>query len=99
MPTPHVLSNANSSSLLSFLDLSFNQLNSSIIFPWLLKFINSLVVLDLRFNELQGSIPKAFGDMVALVDVDLSFNNLEGMMPQTLENLHNLQVLDCQTIK
>jgi EIX receptor 1/2 len=93
MPTPHVLSNANSSSPLSFLDLSFNQLNSS-IFPWLLKFTNSLVVLDLRFNELQGSIPKAFGDMVALVDVYLSFNNLEGVMPQTLENLHNLQVLD-----
>ncbi|XP_059462376.1 receptor-like protein EIX2 [Corylus avellana] len=73
--------------------LEISHLNSS-IFPWLLKFTNSLVVLDLRFNELQGSIPKAFGDMVALVDVDLSFNNLEGMMPQTLENLHNLQVLD-----
>jgi EIX receptor 1/2 len=93
MPLPYALSNANSSSPLSFLDLSFNQLNSS-IFSWLLKYTNSLVVLDLSYNELQGSIPKSFGDMVALVDADLSFNKLEGVMPQTLENLHNLQVLD-----
>jgi EIX receptor 1/2 len=93
MPIPPVLFNASSSSPLSILDLSSNQLNSS-IFPWLFKYANSLVILHLQNNKLEGSIPKAFGNMVALVDVDLSDNNLEGVMPQTLENLHNLQVLD-----
>jgi EIX receptor 1/2 len=82
----HVLSNATSSSPLSILDLSSNHLNSS-IFPWLFKYANSLVVLHLGRNKLEGSIPKAFGNMVALVDLDLSFNNLEGMTPQTLENV------------
>jgi EIX receptor 1/2 len=86
MPISHVLSNATSSSPLSILDLSSNHLNSS-IFPWLFKYANSLVVLHLGRNKLEGSIPKAFGNMVALVDLDLSFNNLEGMTPQTLENV------------
>lgn len=80
MPVPPLLSNANSSSPLSFLDLSYNHLNSS-IFPWLFKYTNSLVHLDLHLNEIEGLIPKAFGNMVALVYLDLSSNNLEGAIP------------------
>ncbi|KAE8077810.1 hypothetical protein FH972_016336 [Carpinus fangiana] len=91
MPLPPMLSNANSSSPLSFLDLSYNHLNSS-VFPWLFKYTSSLVFLELSFNNLEGSIPRAFGNMVALVHLDLSSNKLDGAIPQTLENLHDLQV-------
>ncbi|XP_059461439.1 receptor-like protein EIX2 [Corylus avellana] len=77
MPIPPVLVNANSSSPLSFLDLSWNHLNSS-VFPWLFKYTNSLVFLNLGVNNL-GSIPRAFGNMVALVHLDLSGNNLESI--------------------
>ncbi|KAE7996105.1 hypothetical protein FH972_000853 [Carpinus fangiana] len=93
MPLPPMLSNANSSSPLSLVDLSSNNLNSS-VFPWLFKYTNSLVFLDLSYNNLEGSIPRAFGNMAALVHLDLSSNKLDGAIPQTLENLHNLQVLD-----
>jgi EIX receptor 1/2 len=86
MPIPPVLFNASSSSPLSILDLSWNQLNSS-IFPWLFKYANNLVVLHLRHNMLEGSIPEAFGNMVALVDVDLSWNNLEGSIPKAFGNM------------
>jgi EIX receptor 1/2 len=81
MPVPPVLSNAiNSSSPLSFLDLSSNHLNSS-VFPWLFKYCNSLVHLDLSHNEIEGLLPKAFENMVALVHINLSFNKLEGAIP------------------
>jgi hypothetical protein len=86
MLVPPTFINANCSSPLSLLDLSSNQLNSS-IFPWLFKYTNSLVHLDLRFNKIQGPIPKALGNMVALVHLDLSFNNLEGSIPKALGNM------------
>ncbi|XP_059431584.1 receptor-like protein EIX2 [Corylus avellana] len=66
-----VLSNANSSSPLSFLSLFGNNLNSSVC-PWLYRYTNSLVVLDISGNNLEGLIPKNFGNMVALVCLDLS---------------------------
>jgi len=81
MPVPPVLSNAiNSSSPLSFLDLSNNNLNSS-IFPWVFKYNNSLSHLDLSSNVLEGSILEVFGNMVTLVHLDLSSNNLQGTIP------------------
>jgi EIX receptor 1/2 len=61
MPISFILSNINSSSQLSIIDLSINNLNSS-VFSWLFKYINSLLVLYLNDNTLKGSIPKAFGD-------------------------------------
>jgi EIX receptor 1/2 len=91
---PLVPSNiANSSSPLSFIDLSSNHLNSS-VFPWLYRYNSSLVALDLTDNKLEGSIPEAFGNyMGALVHLVLSSNNLNGVIPHTLKNLHSLQVL------
>jgi EIX receptor 1/2 len=110
MLVPPTLINTNCSSPLSLLDLSSNQLNSS-IFPWLFKYTNSLVHLDLRFNKIQGpipkalgnmvalvhldrSIPKALGNMVALVHLDLSDNYLEGSIPKALGNMVALVHLD-----
>jgi EIX receptor 1/2 len=86
MPVPPTLINANCSSPLSFLDLSYNQLNSS-IFPWLFKYTNSLVHLDLHTNRIQGPIPKALGNMVALVHLDLSSNILNGSIPKALGDM------------
>jgi EIX receptor 1/2 len=98
MPLPPMLSNANSSSPLSFLDLSVNQLNSS-VFPWLFKYTNSLVFLDLSSNNLEGSIPIAFGNMVALVHLDLWYNNLEGSIPRAFGNMVALVHLDLSSNK
>ena len=60
MPVTHVLSNANSSSPLLFLSLSSNYLNFS-IFPWLFKYTDSLVDLDLSSTQLEGFIQKSLG--------------------------------------
>ncbi|XP_059460339.1 receptor-like protein EIX2 [Corylus avellana] len=88
LPVPPTLINANCSSPLSFLDLSFNQFNSS-IFPWLFKYYNRLLHLDLHRTEIEGLIPKALGNMVPLVHLDLSSNKLEGPIP----NLSKLSLL------
>ncbi|KAE8124790.1 hypothetical protein FH972_019643 [Carpinus fangiana] len=93
MPFPPALINANCSSLPSLLDLSWNQLNSS-IFPWLFKYTNSLVHLDLLYNAIQGLVPKTLGNMVALVHLDLSHNYLEGSIPKALGNMVALVHLD-----
>ncbi|XP_062147867.1 receptor-like protein 35 [Alnus glutinosa] len=88
MPAPPVLSSAiNSSSPLSFLDLSalvyldlsYNLLEDSI--PEMFGNMEALVHLDLSQNMLEGSIPEAFGNMVGFVQLDLSYNNLQGAMP------------------
>ncbi|XP_062147869.1 receptor-like protein EIX1 [Alnus glutinosa] len=98
MPVPPVLSHAiNSSSPLSFLDLSNNYLNSS-IFPWVFKYNNSLSHLDLSSNVLEGSIPEVFGNMVTLVHLDLSSNNLQGTIPDLtkLSLLRELRLFENQ---
>jgi len=45
---------------------------------WLANFGNSLVDLDLSYNQLQGSIPDAFTNMTSLRTLDLSYNQLQG---------------------
>ncbi|KAJ6874758.1 hypothetical protein NC652_034458 [Populus alba x Populus x berolinensis] len=59
------------------LDLSGFNLTSS-IFYWLANFGNSLVVLNLSNNHLQGSIPDAFTNMTSLRTLNLSSNQLQG---------------------
>jgi EIX receptor 1/2 len=82
----------------SLLDLSLQSCQLSMPIPHVLFNANSsspLLFLDLSSNCLNSSISKAFRHMRALVHLNLSSNNFEGIMiPQTLENLHNLQVLD-----
>ncbi|KAE8055542.1 hypothetical protein FH972_012375 [Carpinus fangiana] len=98
MPFSPVLVNASSSSPLSLLDLSSNHLNSS-IFPRLFKYSNSLTVLDLHDNELEGSIPKALGNMATLVHLDLSSNNLEGLSQRSREYGSSCSHLDLSSNK
>jgi EIX receptor 1/2 len=82
----------------SLLDLSLQSCQLSMPIPHVLFNANSsspLLSLDLSSNHLNSSISKAFRHMTALVHLNLSSNKFEGIMiPQTLENLHNLQVLD-----
>ncbi|KAJ9697344.1 hypothetical protein PVL29_009241 [Vitis rotundifolia] len=76
------ISPINSSASLAVLDLSENGLTSS-IYPWLFNFSTHLVHLSLSHNDLNGSIPDAFGNMTSLAYLDLSSNQLDGEIPKS----------------
>ncbi len=50
--------------------------------------------LELRTNNLTGSIPAALGDLDSLKHLDLNTNSLTGSIPTDLGNLTNLETLD-----
>ncbi|GMP22090.1 hypothetical protein CsSME_00000260 [Camellia sinensis var. sinensis] len=82
----------NSSASLSILDLSQNDLSSS-IYSWLFNFSSSLIDIDLYYNQLKGPIPDSFGGMISLTNLNLSFNHFEGALPKSFANLSRLQSL------
>ncbi|RVW94535.1 Receptor-like protein 12 [Vitis vinifera] len=89
------LSLVNSSASLVLLDLSFNQVHTASIYPWLFNFSNSLVHLDLSYNLLRGSLLGDFGNMVSLAYLDLSKNDweIQGSIPDTFGNMTSLRTL------
>ncbi|KAH1121310.1 hypothetical protein J1N35_004470 [Gossypium stocksii] len=52
--------------------------------------MKSLGVLDLRNNNISGTIPSSIGEYQSLTQLDLSFNNITGQIPDSLFNLSSL---------
>ena len=88
--TPSSLSHINSSKSLTDLDLSFNPPIASLIFPWLFNSSTNLTSLNLSSNQLNGSIPNAFGNMSSLWQLHLNDNQLEGGIPKSLGDICTL---------
>ncbi|ONI23076.1 hypothetical protein PRUPE_2G168800 [Prunus persica] len=96
LPPPIIssVSVLNSSKSLIRVDLSFNNLDSS-IFQWLSGTHTNLVYLDLSENNFNGSsIPDYFGNMSSLAYLSLYYNKLEGGIPNSFAKLCRLRELD-----
>ncbi|KAL5573045.1 hypothetical protein UlMin_022642 [Ulmus minor] len=92
---PPSLSFLNSSSSLTFLDLSWNTQMSVSFYQWLFNSsTNSLVHLDLHGNQLQNSILEAFRSMTSLEYLDLEYNQLGGSVLEVFGSLAALEYLD-----
>ncbi|GAB4858840.1 hypothetical protein Ancab_040376 [Ancistrocladus abbreviatus] len=83
----------NSSKSLSHIYLGGNFLSTTSVYPWLFDISNNLVELELSFNQLKGSIPKAIFNLNSLSYLDFSFNQLQGPMPEAIVNLSSLSYL------
>ncbi|KAL8204620.1 hypothetical protein R6Q57_010243 [Mikania cordata] len=82
----------NFSKVLSVIDLSSNDLPSSMIYPWLFNFSNSLTDINLSYNELNDTISEAFGSFAYLQKLDLTNNGLTGSIMTTFGNFSNLKM-------
>ncbi|CAL9007165.1 unnamed protein product [Prunus brigantina] len=101
LPPPIIssVSLMNSSNSLVHVDLSGNNLNSS-IFQWLSGTHTNLVYLDLSgnnftgVNNLSGRIPESIGQMSKLETIRFGWNSLEGVISEThFSKLSKLSVL------
>jgi Leucine-rich repeat (LRR) protein len=90
---PHSISSVNFT-LLSVLDLSYNNFNSSI--PHWFSNVSRLLTTSLALSHLMGDIPIGLGHLTNLRILDLGQNDLIGMIPSSFSNLCNLQTLDLQ---
>ncbi|KAF5823064.1 putative non-specific serine/threonine protein kinase [Helianthus annuus] len=63
------------------------------IYPWLFNFSDSLTNIDLSFNELNDTIPEAFGAFTPLQKLDLTGTSLKGRIPPSFGNFSNLRSL------
>ncbi|KAL7219694.1 hypothetical protein ACSBR2_012705 [Camellia fascicularis] len=92
-PFPTIVPNMTN---LSYLDLSYNSLNSTIP-SWLYSFSRLEVLnlgsnsLDLSYNGLEGRLPNSIGNLASLEILQLSYNGLEESLPRSLGNLCNLR--------
>ncbi|KAK3429706.1 hypothetical protein EUGRSUZ_E01200, partial [Eucalyptus grandis] len=77
---------------LVILDLSINSLNGTI--PSCLGNIESLSILNLGKNKLEGMIPQAYPKGCTLKLIDLTKNRLQGPVPRSLANCVMLEYLN-----
>lgn len=85
---PHSVCNSRS---LEILDLSYNSFRGKI--PHCLL-EGRMVVLNLRENLLQGSLPSNITHECALQTIDLNGNKVEGHLPRSLYYCKDLEVVD-----
>jgi len=76
------------STKLTFLDLSGNQLSGGL--PTSISNLPNLSVLRLRDNQLSGTIPSGLFSITSLEILELWFNQFSGIIPTTIGNLTNL---------
>ncbi|KAK6928099.1 Leucine-rich repeat [Dillenia turbinata] len=75
-----------------FIDISKNMLSGQI--PRDIGLMcNSLKLFDASRNQIMGSIPDSFGNMVSLVALNLSWNLLQGQIPYSLGQIKTLKYL------
>uniref|UniRef100_A0A2C9U1H0 Leucine-rich repeat-containing N-terminal plant-type domain-containing protein n=1 Tax=Manihot esculenta TaxID=3983 RepID=A0A2C9U1H0_MANES len=91
---PPTLSPINSSSSLSSLVLSNNNLVIRSMHPWLSNISQNIVQLDLSSNLLQGPILAEIGNMISLELLDLANTSLVGGIPRSFGNMSRLAALD-----
>ncbi|KAM0912242.1 hypothetical protein ACQ4PT_012939 [Festuca glaucescens] len=75
-----------------YLDLSYNQLNSSL--PFEIGGLINLISLNISHNKFINQIPSAMGSCLLLQSVHMEGNQLEGTIPQSLMNLKGIMELD-----
>ncbi|KAK2379011.1 receptor protein [Trifolium repens] len=75
------------------LDFSFNNFSGSIP-SCLMRMTETLKVLNLRGNRLQGPIPDKFPASCSLQTLNLNGNLLHGPIPKSLAHCSELEVLD-----
>ncbi|KAH6817099.1 hypothetical protein C2S51_000702 [Perilla frutescens var. frutescens] len=92
---PISVSSHNSSSSLIVLDLSVNyQLSSSVLHRFL-NMTSGFTYIDFSYNDLEGRIPDALGNLVSLSHLGLTSTNLNTSINlQVLGNLTSLSHLD-----
>ncbi|XP_073144837.1 receptor-like protein EIX2 [Henckelia pumila] len=91
---PSLPLNINTSTCLSFINLSRNSLNTTSIFTLFLQVSSSLSYVDFSSNYMRGKIPDALWNLTLLSHVDLSKNSLEGGVPTALWNFTMLGYVD-----
>jgi len=82
---------------LEVLDLSNNSFFGTILQCLIELSGKALVVLNLRTNNLNGTIPDAFPRNCSLQTLALNKNQLKGGLPKSLANCSRLEVLDMKT--
>ncbi|KAH0994822.1 hypothetical protein GBA52_018686 [Prunus armeniaca] len=83
----------NIPSSLRYLNLSTNRLSGK--FPIDLTRCSLMMMLDLSFNSLQGSVPEQIGLLSNLdFSLNLSNNHFEGQLPTSIGKLVSLQAID-----
>lgn len=60
----------------------------------LVKILRIFTTIDFSFNNLQGVIPEAIGELKSLRILNLSHNALSGLIPSSVGDLKKLESLD-----
>jgi len=77
---------------LEFINASGNLLSGELDGDFLSRF-QTLRILDLSFNKLEGTLPDAFSTLSKIQDLNLAGNSFTGVLPPSMSALTNLRQL------